>query len=201
MSTTQWPTSRLCGVCGVDFFPKSTVQIYCTSRCREHAKYDRVRNDPARWSAYLARLRDNYEPKGNPPGPVPLHSGCSVDGCTAKHLARGFCRKHYRRDRYRRGLDRESPVELIAALVKHYDESGDFIEEPTPRRLVAKASAGLLVPECPDCGHSMFKLPNDSMDLRDCGKCRVRALLNSEEVSWLTSLEPSIERSRPTRNS
>jgi hypothetical protein len=34
-------------------------------------------------------------------GRPPLHVGCIVDGCEAKHAARGFCHKHYARARSR----------------------------------------------------------------------------------------------------
>lgn len=27
----------------------------------------------------------------------PLHVGCKIDGCTNKHLARGYCNVHYKR--------------------------------------------------------------------------------------------------------
>lgn len=160
-----------------------------------------MKSDPARWDAYLARLRANYVPTGTSRGPRPTRTTCSTDGCEEKHFALGFCRKHYRRDRYRRGLDRKAHTELVGALVKRYDADGQFIEEPQHRRLVTKIVGKLLIPECPACGGIMRKLPHDELDLRDCGDCRVRASLNVEEVSWLTSGTPSTVQSQPIRNS
>jgi hypothetical protein len=116
---------------------------------------------------------------------------CEIPDCSSKHLARSLCRKHYYQDRYRRGLDRREGPEIVPALLKRYDMAGEFTSEATPRRLLARIAGQLLIPECPDCGRIMVKVPNESLDLRDCGQCRVRVLLNDEEVSWLISEEHS----------
>lgn len=194
MTTKVWPASRDCLVCQGGFFPKAIAQIYCSAKCRDRAKYDRIRNDPDKWAAYLAKDREQYVPK------VRVTRTCGVDGCEEKHLARGMCRQHYRRARYREGLDRRKQPTLISALVKRYDEAGEFIEPATSRRVAAEVSPTLVFVECPDCGRVMFRIPNAAHDLRDCAACRVRVMLNEEEVEWLTSEARSIERSKPTLN-
>lgn len=39
----------------------------------------------------------------------PLHVGCKVEGCDAKHLARGYCNTHYKREIVRADTERRSP--------------------------------------------------------------------------------------------
>lgn len=42
-----------------------------------------------------------------------LHVGCRVDGCERKHLARGYCNTHYKREIVRADVDRRSaPIHL-----------------------------------------------------------------------------------------
>jgi len=40
---------------------------------------------------------------------MPQKTGCRIEGCAGKHLARGLCRKHYSRLR-RTGESRRSPL-------------------------------------------------------------------------------------------
>lgn len=178
--------SRPCKQCGEMFTPRHSARELCSERCRNRRKYLAMKNDPEAWGAYLARMRRYYAAQ-HPPAPKAPSRLCSVEGCERVHQARGFCSMHYKRDRYRRGLDhgRGRHMTFVGALVKRYDETG-FVTDPQPRRLVADVTPGLLWTLCPECGHIMRSIQNAlGLDLRDCNVCGVRASLNREEVEWL----------------
>lgn len=40
----------------------------------------------------------------------PLHVGCKVDGCTEKHLAKGYCNRHYKKVVVHGGRERVVPI-------------------------------------------------------------------------------------------
>ena len=198
----EWPpTRRDCIICGAGYLPKAVRQKYCSSQCRERSKYVRLRSDPTRWAGELERMRDKYTPTGTPRGKPPTHLVCTREDCDSKHLARGFCRRHYYQDRYRRGLGRRAEPEFTMAMVKHYDATGRFIEEAAPQRLVCRVSSSHLIPECPDCGEIMRLNPNNQgLDLRICEPCGAVASLNVEEVSWLIYEKHSTGQRKPTTN-
>lgn len=187
---------RDCEICETPFLARFSGHKFCSESCRERAKYLRMRNDPDRWAAYLAAERASYTPAL----PRPERT-CDEPGCGAKHLARGMCRKHYYSDRRQRGLDGSIRTDVVSAMVKHYDESGEFLGDLQHLRLLCKVPVGV-IPLCPECRSWMALVPNDDdMVLRDCGKCRVRALLNAEEVECLISEARLTERSTRTVNS
>lgn len=98
-----FPQQINCSVCGkLVETPRANVR-YCSGQCREQAKYLRVRNDPDRWAAYLAKERDQYTPKRQDPKP---RRYCELEGCENLVHSMNMCKKHYRRSRKRQGLDR-----------------------------------------------------------------------------------------------
>ena len=152
------PEQRPCVQCGEMYWPKSTNQKFCSGRCAERAKYERVRSDPDKWSAYLSRVRGRYSPTGNPPGHAPSRFGCEKDGCSGKHFALGLCRSHYRRRRWAEGRDGRGGWVPLGALIKHYGADGEFVEEP--RRVVIRAdpSSAAVFPHCPLCNLSLIHI-------------------------------------------
>lgn len=49
------------------------------------------------YSAGLCHGHNRQRRQGKTLAPIVRHSGCAVDGCGAKHSARGYCSVHYRR--------------------------------------------------------------------------------------------------------
>lgn len=188
-----------CAFCEQEFAPANGNAKYCSSACLEKAKYRKLRADPEKWAASLARLRASYVPKGRPPGPPPQRVGCSEDGCEEKHLARGFCRRHYYRDRRRRGLDgaRTYPVEGLHALVREFDrDTGDWIGEPWSASVLVKfPSATIVWVDCPKCRRFMYAHPATEA-LWNCSTCLLGVKLNEEEVAWLYAKHSTEQRTR-----
>ena len=179
---------RSCELCGDVYLPRSTVQRYCSARCREVVKYRARKADPIRWAAALEQKRRKYTPRPR----EMAQRQCSASGCEAKHFALGLCRSHYRRKRWAEGRDgREAASSRapIGALAKHYDATGTFVEEPFPVAVYADLSPTLVFPRCPECSAMLRKLSADSdpLDIRDCVPCRLRVNLNAEEVAWVIS--------------
>lgn len=188
---------RNCGFCGSSF-ENAYGRKYCSEDCirnaqneRLRAQYEQLRNDPKAWAAYLAELRANYVPK--PPRETRF---CSVTDCGRKHCARGFCAKHYYGSRRASGETDghgRKPIDpplLMPALVKRYDESGEFIEEPWSTKIVMTVHSGLLSVRCPNCHTAPIRMLNYSYEFWDCAFCWTRVRMNKEEVLWAISEQP-----------
>lgn len=201
-----WPPAgdRTCGVCGAIYRARGFKQKYCSSGCREKAKYQSVRSDPDRWEQVKSNARARYVPTGRPPGSAPIHVGCAVPGCDRKHCARGLCSKHYYATRRASGeTDSKgctaAPPDLLRALVKRYDESGEFIEEPWVTTARVRVDSSLVRASCPCCNRGYMRAVSpESREFWDCGECRARVRLNQEEVEWLASGKRSMSQSPRT---
>lgn len=122
---------------------------------------------------------------------------CSRPDCVRKHLAGGFCRNHYYKDRRDRGIDDrknrrvDSPPQ-VAVLTAMASLHGAYF--PTPKAVKARVTIGLMV-DCPWCPDIMAALnPHD----RVCRTCGTTLTLNAEEVEWLTSERRSLRASLQT---
>lgn len=172
------PAARKCEECGREFLAINGNHRLCTPKCREVRKHKRLRADTERWERVKARHRERYTRK-----PKRETRVCLSPDCDRKHVARGFCKMHYARWQRARAQDRNR--DLVGCLMKRYDDRGDFIGPPTPTRVLCDVSSPLVFPRCPDCRAVMRKIPHAELDLRDCRACRIRVLLNQEEVEWL----------------
>lgn len=101
---------------------------------------------------------------------------CQVEGCESKHLAKGMCRLHWRRSRY--ATEGRNPTTVLFAMV-----SLRGAHLPTVKPVKARVTVGVMV-DCPACPDIMAA--SDPVR-RVCRSCGTTALLNEEEVSWLTS--------------
>lgn len=189
--TTFPPPPRACASCGVKYQPRAANQLYCSPRCVERAKYRRVRSDPERWAAYLAKERAKYTPA--PPRPERL---CDLGGCERRHFALGLCRNHYYKKRRDEGRDGGSKVELLQAQCHRWGASA-----PKVKSVRYRMAAGLL-PDCPQCDTLMRPITGSHFI---CFACWTEARFNPEEVAWLVSrirasAPPSTAVSSPTLN-
>ncbi len=178
---------RTCRDCGDAVFKKPGVGRWpvrcpeCRSANGDAAKYDQLRSDPERWSAWLAKRRATYTPK--PPRPLRL---CTVDDCSAKHLARGMCRKHYRSWQWANGEEVAKPTHIIGSMASLH---GAYY--PKPKMVKVKVATGVLA-YCPACTSLMGAVDEEH---RYCNSCGTTLTLNMEEVSWVISEQRSIEAS------
>lgn len=105
---TEQATMIECPQCG-ESFKSGNNKIYCGRRCRELVKYSQLRDDPARWAAYLETLRNGYTKKREQPGYInPLvreSAPCSEDDCDRLSVGRGWCKMHYRRWARAQGME------------------------------------------------------------------------------------------------
>lgn len=163
---------RTCPQCATEF-AATGPRVYCSNRCKEAAKYERIRNDPEKWSEELARCRARYVPK--PPRPIRL---CDEPGCAGKHLARGLCSKHYRRWQWEQGNEARNPTTVVGAMASLF---GAYF--PKPKMIKVRATVGVMA-HCPWCDSLMAAT---SPAGRACRACGTTAVLNEEEVSWVIS--------------
>lgn len=206
----SWPPpSRPCVICAQEYEPASTNQKYCSDKCRERAKYHSLKSDPDRYAQYLKRMRDRYVPSGKPPGPAPKQRWCGVAGCSERHLAKGMCKKHWRRDRRARGLEgRPKDIQLVGALRKNFDPvTGELDQDSvtSTKIMVHVVSPDFGLALCPECKLPMRfstpEIPFAYMELWSCGRCAVAARLNEEEFAWVISEKRSTAQSERTSKS
>ncbi len=88
---------RTCTHCGADISHTHGGRVYCDARCREAARYQRMRQDPEAWDAYLTKLRNKYTPKPRQQRPPHVPTPCNAPDCDRPSASRGMCRMHYRR--------------------------------------------------------------------------------------------------------
>lgn len=169
---------RVCEGCEAEFLAATPKARYCSQRCRGQASYLRKKATPEAWEQYLADCRKRYVPKGRPPGPAPKQVTCGVDGCDAKHLARGMCRKHYRAWQYEQDGDKRNPETVIGGMASLF---GAYFPKPKPIKV--RLTVGVMA-YCPWCAATLAATsPTD----RYCRGCGTTVVLNEEEVSWVIS--------------
>lgn len=186
------PPPRPCASCSAEYQPRAANQLYCSTRCVERAKYLRVRSNPDKWAAYLAKERAKYVPAAPRP-----ERKCDVDDCGRKHFALGLCRNHYYKQRRDEGRDGGSKVEVLRAQCHRWAATA-----PKVKAVRYRMAAGLL-PDCPQCDTLMRPLTGDHFL---CCGCWTEVRFNPEEVSWLVSKnrasDPPLKAvSTPTPNS
>lgn len=106
------------------------------------------------------------------PGPARL---CEVEGCGDVHLAKGMCRLHYRRSRYR--FERSCPEVVLKGQVSLYG-----VRPLRVRNIVCHIAVGVIC-TCPFCESPMGAT---SPSKRFCHGCGTTVALNPEEVEWVT---------------
>ena len=117
------------------------------------------------------------------PKPRPVRT-CSLPGCERTHLAKGLCRKHYKREQ---PSSSALPTITLNCLANLNGRTAPKVKTVEIRIL---ANGGTLV-RCPWCSSTMA-FTSDAF--RTCPMCVTTVALNPEELSWVIYETLSIRR-------
>lgn len=182
------PEQRRCVWCETEFQPKAQagrgrIAAYCSQKCRSAARYQRGKD-----SGYEAVKRAKRNAK-YVRHPLPrVNRVCEVEGCDAKHVARGMCLSHWAKARRAAGIDGSKlpTISLHAVAWLHSAYA------PKVKVVLCKVTVGVVV-KCPWCSAGMRAT---SPEFRICNGCGTSLELNADEVAWLTAEGVSARRAK-----